>query len=112
MNHDQELDTGHLEVKLQAITAQIWALAHSHQGDCVSLLALLRALEHLHNEIRENLFQSSLPDNRRALYTFLRDIEESGGWPYIDRMKLQSLLSNLPEPTDTQTMDFSQDQPH
>jgi hypothetical protein len=28
----------------------------------------------------------------------LKDIEEEGGWPYIDRMKLRSLLENLPNP--------------
>jgi hypothetical protein len=72
MNHDKELNSGDLEVKLQAITAQIRTLAHSHQGDTLSLLALLRALEHLHHEIREDLFQSSLPDNRQALYALLK----------------------------------------
>jgi len=113
MNHDKELNSGHLEVNLQAITAQIRALAHSHQGDTLSLLALLRALEHLHHEIREDLFQSSLPDNRQALYALLKDIEESGGWPYIDRMKLQLLISNLPDSAWIQTTDFSsKEQPH
>lgn len=97
MNCDKQFDSGHLQVKLQDITADIRALAHSHQNDSLSLLALLRALEELHQEIREDLFQSSLPDNRQALYALLKDIEESGGWPYIDRMKLQLLLSNFPE---------------
>ena len=97
MNCDKQFDSGHLQVKLQAITTDIRALAHSHQNDSLSLLALLRALEELHQEIREDLFQSSLPDNRQALYALLKDIEESGGWPYIDRMKLQLLLSNFPE---------------
>lgn len=97
MNCDKQFDSGHLQVKLQAITTDIRALAQSHQNDSLSLLALLRALEQLHREIREDLFQSSLPDNRQALYALLRDIEESGGWPYIDRMKLQLLLCNFPE---------------
>jgi hypothetical protein len=44
------------------------------------------------------LFQASLPDNRQALYALLKDIEESGGWPYVERLKLRSLLSNLPDP--------------
>jgi hypothetical protein len=59
------------------------------------LLALLRTLERLHQEIRDSFFQDALPDNRQALYNLLRDIETSGGWPYIHRMKLQSLLKQL-----------------
>ncbi|HEY9794621.1 MAG TPA: hypothetical protein V6D30_03190 [Leptolyngbyaceae cyanobacterium] len=97
MNCDNDLDSQQLQVKLQAITAAIHSLANSHQGNSLVLLALLRALEHSHREIRENLFQASLPDSRQALYALLRDIEEEGGWPYIDRMKLQLLLSNLPD---------------
>jgi DNA-binding transcriptional regulator YbjK len=97
MNCDNDLDSQQLQVKLQAITADIRSLANSHQGNSLVLLALLRALEHSHREIRENLFQASLPDSRQALYALLRDIEEEGGWPYIDRMKLQLLLSNLPD---------------
>jgi hypothetical protein len=98
MNRDKDLDSGHLQVKVQVITAEIRALANSHQGNSLALLALLRALEHAHREIRENLFQTSLPQNRQELYALLKDIEEVGGWPYIERMKLRSLLSNLPEP--------------
>jgi hypothetical protein len=36
-----------------------------------------------------------LPDNRQALYSLLRDIEAEGGWPYIERMRLQAFLTNL-----------------
>jgi hypothetical protein len=97
MNCDKEFDSEHLQVKLQAIAAQIRAEAAIHQNDSVALLALLRALEGLHREIREDLFQPSLPDNRQALYALLRDIEEQGGWPYIDRLKLQLLLCNFPD---------------
>jgi hypothetical protein len=43
------------------------------------------------------VFQVSLPDNRQALYALLKDIEEEGGWPYIDRMRLRSLLKNFSE---------------
>ena len=99
MNHDKELDFGELQVKLQAMTADIRALANSHQGDSLALLALLRALESAHRQIQEELFQTALPDNRQALYALLRDMEEAGGWPYIERMKLRSLLSNLLDST-------------
>ncbi len=88
-----------LEVPLQAISAEIWVLAKSQEGDSQSLLALLRTLEQAHREIRESLFQASLPDNRQNLYALLKNIEESGGWPYVERMKLRSLLANLPEAT-------------
>ncbi len=89
------MDSQQLEVELQSLSATILALANSHQGDIRGLLALLRALEQAHRQIRENLFQPSLPDNRQNLYALLRDIEESGGWPYVERMKLRSLLENL-----------------
>jgi len=98
MNPDENLDSRQLQVELQAITGKIVSLANSHQGDVKALLALLRALEHSHREIRENFFQPSLPDNRQALYGLLKDMEEAGGWPYIERMKLRSLLSNFLEP--------------
>lgn len=97
MNWDQDLEQGQLQARLQAITADIRSVASRYPGDSLALLALLRALEQVHREIRENLFQPSLPDNRQALYALLRDIEEEGGWPYIDRMKLRSLLEQLPQ---------------
>ena len=97
INGDKDLDSRPLQDKLQAITADIRSLADSHRGDSLALLALLRALEYSHCEIRENLFQASLPDNRQALYALLKDMEEAGGWPYIERMKLRSLLATFPE---------------
>jgi hypothetical protein len=82
---------------LEAIATTIKSTAAAHKGDSRQLLALLRLLEALHREIRDGLFQESLPDNRQALYALLRDIEADGGWPYIYRMRLQSLLSSLAE---------------
>ena len=73
----------------------IWETAQAHQGDCLALLMLLRILERLHWQIREKLFHPALPDTRNELYQLLRDIEEKGGWPYIERMKLRSLLMQL-----------------
>ncbi len=75
-------------------------LATVHQHDVVELLAILRLLESLHREIREDYFQEALPNNRHGLYGLLIEIEEKGGWPYIDRLKIQSLLTNLPEEDD------------
>lgn len=71
--------------------------AEQRRGDGLALLGLLRLLEGLHQEIRDNLFQECLPSNRQSLYAMLRDMEAEGGWPYIHRMKLQSLLRHLLE---------------
>lgn len=97
MNCDRDVDSRQLQVNLQAMTADIRALATSHQENPLALLALLRAVEQIHREIRENLFQASLPDNRQELYALLKNIEEEGGWPYIERLRLRSLLAYLAE---------------
>jgi hypothetical protein len=95
MGKDNKLQLELLEGKLQTIAQITQDLAETIQGDSLALLALLRTLERLHQEIRDSFFQDALPDNRQALYNLLRDIETSGGWPYIHRMKLQSLLKQL-----------------
>lgn len=80
---------------LQAIAQAIETAANKRQGDGLALLALLRILESMHREIRENLFREALPTNRQRLYALLRDIEINGGWPYIQRMKLRLLLEHF-----------------
>lgn len=80
---------------LQTIAKAVRNLALNCQGDSLALVAVLRQLEYLHREIREGLLQASLPDNRQALYALVKDIESEGGWPYIERMRLQELLVNL-----------------
>lgn len=85
-----------LQADLEAIETIIQTVAQQQQGNSLELLAILRLLERLHQTIRDSFFQESLPDNRQALYALLRDIEASGGWPYIHRMKLQALFSNFP----------------
>ncbi len=82
---------------LQEIAAKIHSVADRDRADPIALLQLLRTLEQLHHEIQQGYFQSALPNNRQALYALLRDIEENGGWPYIQRWKLQELFANLPE---------------
>lgn len=100
-NSGQNLDSEQLPVELQALATEIRTLAKHRQGDTLAILELLRMLETLHREVQDNVFQPSLPDNRQALYALLRDIEADGGWPYIPRMKLISLLKNLaPESAD------------
>jgi hypothetical protein len=87
---------------LADIAHQIHELAEQNREDPIALLHLLRTLEQLHREIQQNYFQPALPNSRQALYTLLRDIEENGGWPYVQRWKLQALFANLPE-TETET---------
>lgn len=100
MSDGDRFETEQLEPNLQSVANVIQSLARSQQHDSMALLALLRMLEGLHRDIRDSLFQESLPDNRRALYSLLKDIEASGGWPYIHRMKLQALLANLTPTSD------------
>jgi hypothetical protein len=85
---------------IAAIVNDIQAIAERAQGDPLALLRLLRALEQVHRDIQSDYFQSALPDSRHALYALLRDIEENGGWPYIQRWKLHALFANLSETED------------
>ncbi|KAM3094877.1 hypothetical protein ACKFKG_15210 [Phormidesmis sp. 146-35] len=94
MERDQAFES-QVPSELQQVTSQIRELAQMAQGDSLELLALLRVLEGLHREICEGLFQESLPNNRRALYSLLKDIEAQGGWPYIHRMRLHAFLNNV-----------------
>lgn len=96
-NNGKRPEADNLSSKLQAIVTVVQDAGDACQGDAIALLALLRQLERLHREIRDGAFQQSLPDNRQALYSLLRDIETEGGWPYIERMRLQSFFANLPE---------------
>lgn len=80
---------------LSEIARQIESAALTRTQNSLELLALLRLLEYLHREIRDSLFRDALPENRQQLYALLRDIETNGGWPYIQRMKLRSLLEHL-----------------
>ncbi|HAE05194.1 MAG TPA: hypothetical protein DCG18_00200 [Richelia sp.] len=95
MNQSIKIDSEVFNIRLQQIASAIDETAENCQGDAITLLALLRKLENLHREICDNAFQSSLPNNRQALYTFLKNIETEGGWPYIERMNVQKLLRNL-----------------
>jgi hypothetical protein len=92
MDRIADFESGNLQSELQTLNKEVLALAENYQGDNLRLLALLRTLESLHRDVREGLFQASLPDNRQALYKLLRTIESNGGWPYIHRMKLQAFL--------------------
>ncbi|MEM7555316.1 MAG: hypothetical protein AAF378_14670 [Cyanobacteria bacterium P01_A01_bin.84] len=95
MNNGKSLNSKKLDSKLQDVNNVIFEAVKVCEKDSVALLALLRQVEHLHREIREGVFQESLPDNRQALYSLLKEIEAEGGWPYIERMRLKAFLSKM-----------------
>ena len=81
--------------QLPRILDDIKMIAEENRDDALQLLALLRQLEQIHRTIRTEMFETSLPKTRNDLYQFVKDIEDKGGWPYIERMKLQQLLKNI-----------------
>ncbi|MFP4009494.1 MAG: hypothetical protein ACLFV6_16045 [Spirulinaceae cyanobacterium] len=92
MTEHQGADLDQLRQKMQEVHYSVLALAEHHRDDSLALLVLLRAIEGLHRAIQSEIFQESLPNTRHELYNLLRDIEETGGWPYIERMRLRALL--------------------
>ncbi|GAB4236476.1 MAG: hypothetical protein Kow0049_21590 [Stanieria sp.] len=95
MSSQQNSLSPDLEQKLQEITTVVKSLAKTNQEDLLFLLSLLRTLESIHRQIRTEMFEPALPNSRNKLYQLVKDIEEQGGWPYIERMKLKDLLLNL-----------------
>jgi hypothetical protein len=95
MSSQQNSLSPDLEQKLQEITTVVKSLAETNQEDLLFLLSLLRTLESIHRQIRTEMFEPALPNSRNKLYQLVKDIEEQGGWPYIERMKLKDLLLNL-----------------
>jgi hypothetical protein len=95
MNREQDVPANDLESLLEKLGDDFWNLAQNYKQDRLFLLSLLRYLEQLHRKIRTDLFESSLPQTRNDLYQLVKDIDEKGGWPYIERMRIQDLLRNL-----------------
>ncbi|HIK38655.1 MAG TPA: hypothetical protein IGQ44_11780 [Geminocystis sp. M7585_C2015_104] len=84
-----------LQQEIEKLTQQIWQLAYQYKYDIFAVLLVLRELEKLHRKIREEMFEPSLPDTRHQLYLLLKHIDEVGGWPYIERMKLREICKNI-----------------
>lgn len=95
MENPKPPDKAQIDTQLEQLSALVWSLAKDCENDPTLLLALLRSLEMLHRQVRVELFEPSLPNTRHALYTLLKDMEERGGWPYIQRSKIQYLCGNL-----------------
>ncbi len=97
VDRNETMLTEELSEDLDAIERKVQALAAQFEGNAPALLALLRTLESLHREICTHQFQDALPNNRQALYAFLKDMESQGGWPYIPRFKLRAFLEQFLE---------------
>ncbi|MBD2447854.1 hypothetical protein H6G76_11830 [Nostoc sp. FACHB-152] len=95
MSNNKDFESTDFSEQLQKIATAVHDVVQECQNDTLALLNLLRQLEYLHREIRDGVFQESLPDNRQQLYALLKDIETEGGWPYIERMRLQTFLAKL-----------------
>ncbi len=94
--NDQNLQNSFSSDKLlKEIIEKILILADQSKEDSIALLDILRQLEFTHHKIREDLFEPSLPNTRHGLYDLLKDIEENGGWPYIERMRLSSICEKF-----------------
>ncbi|MEM6612198.1 MAG: hypothetical protein AAF652_08075 [Cyanobacteria bacterium P01_C01_bin.72] len=97
MTQDQDSNIVNSVSLLKDTAQDLCALAEKHQHESLLLLSLLRDLEQIHRQIRINYFESALPQTRNDLYKFVKDIEEKGGWPYIERMRLRDILKNIEE---------------
>jgi hypothetical protein len=95
MTQDSDINAINSVSLLTDIAQDLCALAKENQNDSLFLLSLLRDLEQIHRQIRVNYFESALPQTRHDLYQFVKDIEEKGGWPYIERMRLRDLLQSM-----------------
>lgn len=93
MNSD--LKSSAIAPKVKELVGQIRELAEESEEDVFALLLILRELELLHRSIRQEMFEPILPDTRHRLYLLLRHLEEVGGWPYIERMRLKDICGKL-----------------
>ena len=95
MTQDPDINSINSDRPLEQTAKDIYVLAEKHRDDSLFLLSLLRDLEQIHRQVRVQYFQAALPETRNDLYRFVKDIEEQGGWPYIERMRLKDLLQNM-----------------
>ncbi|BAQ64418.1 hypothetical protein [Geminocystis sp. NIES-3709] len=84
-----------IENELKKLVGEINCLAEESQENIFDTLLILRELESLHRKIRQEMFEPALPDTRHRLYILLRHLEEVGGWPYIERMKIRDICQKL-----------------
>ncbi len=109
MINSSKFEPEHESQELRTIANSVRALAQRYREDNIAILTLLRCLEELHQEIRDGMFQSSLPNNRREFNAFLKHVKDEGGWPHIERMNFQYLLGNLSSETGNNKYDVHVD---
>jgi hypothetical protein len=109
MDNATEFDSQARSNQLEFLAEKVLILAQTAEGNPLEILAVLRILEQLHQDIRESLFQQSLPDSRQKLYHLLREIESKGGWPYIPRSSLNSVMENLQKQSPEVTQELGKD---
>ncbi len=96
-NQSQQEQTTRIS-ELTVISDRLLQIAQQYQNDPSHLLEILRAIESVHKQIRDDLFQPALPTSRHELFNLLRDIEANGGWPHIYRMKIHEICEYLNQP--------------
>ncbi len=89
------MEQSFVPVELADVYKTLIELAKERQDDCIGLLELLRFLETLHGQIRDNYYVSSLPENRGELYALLKEMEDRDGWPLLPRTETRSILRRL-----------------
>ena len=105
MTQERDMDNVDSDSVADKTVTEIYALADKHRGDSLFLLSLLRDLEKIHRQIRVEFFEETLPQTRNDLYQLVRDIEEKGGWPYIERMRLREILQNIEPEQETESQE-------
>ncbi len=97
------------EPRLQAMLADVDAIAADLEDQPEQLLTLLRQIEALHRRIQDGPFRTSLPADRHQFFTLLQAMETSGGWPYIPRLQLRTFLDLLERDDQELPLDLAQE---
>ena len=80
--------------RLAPLLEELRSLAEQERGNPDNLL-MLRELEAVHRDVQDGPFRQSLPENRQKLFSLLKQMEKSGGWPYIPRLQLRTFIDLL-----------------
>lgn len=89
------MNSSTIDDELKKLVSDIENLAQKSQDNIFDVLLILQELELLHRNIRQDMFEPNLPDTRHRLYLLLKHIEEVGGWPYIERMRIKDICQKL-----------------
>jgi len=92
---NSSINNSAIENELKKLVNEILCLAKKSPDNIFDVLLILRELELLHRAIRQEMLEPNLPDTRHRLYLLLKHIEEVGGWPYIERMKIKDICDKL-----------------